>query len=131
MVIFDLIRAVAALAALASPASAEFASAPTVTIALSSFQIAPATIKLAAGRPVILHITNRSGQRHDLTAPAFFAASRIRPSDARLASGGSVQLAREQEVVIALIPQAGTYQVKCARPLHKAFGMSGTIVVSQ
>jgi uncharacterized cupredoxin-like copper-binding protein len=109
--------------ALASPA---IASPTSVQIDLASFSIAPRPIHLAAGRPVRLVFTNRSGGGHDFTARAFFAAAR----DVRGAvADGEVELAGHQTVVVDLIPARGTFKAHCGHFGHKLLGMTGTIVV--
>jgi uncharacterized cupredoxin-like copper-binding protein len=96
---------------------------------LSSFDFTPSTLHLKAGRPVVLHLVNSGSGGHDFTAPAFFAAARIRPQDRAFAGKGSIDLRGGQSVDVALVPKAGTYPLKCSHAFHKTFGMSGRIVV--
>ena len=114
-----------AAAALAFAGSA--AAQPQVqTIELRSFSYSPRTIRLAAGKPVILAFVNRSGDAHDFTAKGFFARARLVSG---MATGGEIELRGGQSRSLTLVPAAGRYRVHCGHFLHKQFGMSGEIVV--
>jgi plastocyanin len=116
---------------LAAPCIAEpnWGQAQRITVVLSSFKFAPATIRLRAGQPVILRLQNGGGAGHDFSAPAFFRAAAIRQQDAGKLAGGSVDVGGRESVDIALIPVAGTYPLRCTHALHSTFGMKGSIVV--
>ena len=118
-----------ALPAAATAQAPDWAGVKRVEVRLSSFDFTPSTLHLKAGRPVVLHLVNSGSGGHDFTAPAFFAAARVRPTDQGSAGKGSVELRGGQSVDIALVPKAGTYPLKCSHAFHKAFGMSGRIVV--
>jgi len=124
---------IAALAAfaLAAPAAAQpdWSHAPRVDVALSSFKFAPAALRLRAGQPVILHLTNTGSGSHDFSAPAFFRAARVRPQDAAKVAGGSVDVDGHGSADIAVVPAAGTYALRCTHAFHAMFGMKGSIVV--
>lgn len=105
----------------------DWAHAQRVEVKLSSFDFTPSTIHLRAGQPVILHLVNTGSGGHDFTAPAFFAAARVRSQDRR--SAGSIELRGHQSVDIGVVPKAGNYPLKCGHAFHKTFGMSGRIVV--
>jgi len=107
----------------ALPASAQ---TPTQSIELRSFSYTPATLHLAAGKPVTLAFVNRSGGSHDFTAKAFFAHSRMVGSSV---PGGEIELKGGQSRSITLIPAAGRYKVHCGHFMHKQFGMTGEIIV--
>jgi plastocyanin len=118
------------LALLALPAAAaaqppDWAHAQRVEVKLSSFDFTPSTIHLRAGRPVVLHLVNTASGGHDFTAPAFFAAARVRNP----AGKGSIEVRGHQSVDVALVPKAGHYPLKCSHAFHKTFGMTGQIVV--
>ena len=101
-------------------------NAPVVVVNLQSYSYSPTPIRLAAGKPVTLQFVNRSGKGHDFTARQFFAAAKIisgRVED------GEVDLGGGKSAIVTLVPAAGTYNVHCSRPLHKAFGMHSVIVV--
>jgi uncharacterized cupredoxin-like copper-binding protein len=119
-------RALLALALLL-PAAALAQDAPQrVEVRLSSFDFNPSTIRLAAGRPIVLHLVNGGDGGHNFAAPEFFAA-------AQGVSGpverGRVEVAGNQSVDIRLTPARGTYRLRCTHTLHTAFGMTGEIVV--
>jgi plastocyanin len=121
---FLLCAAGAAGAQAVGPSQAE-----RVEVKLSSFDFTPSTLHLHSGRPVVLHLVNTASGGHDFTAPAFFAAARLGPRERSLVGKGSVELRGEQSLDIALVPKAGTYPLKCSHAFHKAFGMTGRIVV--
>lgn len=121
-----------ALAVPAAPAVSQpmdFSQAQVVEIALSNFAFTPSDIHLRAGRPTILRLTSTVGGGHNFSAPEFFAAASVRPSDAAAIRNGKVEIAGHQSVEIALVPAAGRYTLKCTHLLHAAMGMRGTITV--
>jgi uncharacterized cupredoxin-like copper-binding protein len=97
-----------------------------VEVRLSSFDFTPSTIRLAAGRPVVLHLVNSGDGGHNFAAPEFFAAARDVTGPVRR---GRVEVAGGQSVDVRLTPARGTYRLRCTHTLHTAFGMSGEIVV--
>ena len=121
--------AIASLPAAAAAQSPDWAHAQRVEVRLSSFNFAPSTLHLRAGRPVVLHLVNTGSGGHDFTAPKFFAAAQVRPQDRAAVGKGSVELSGHRSADIALVPRAGRYPLKCSHTLHKTFGMSGQILV--
>lgn len=115
--------------ALAGAQAPDWSGAQRVEVELSNFDFTPSTLRLRANRPVVLHLVNTGSGGHDFTAPAFFAAARIRPRDRRSIGNGRIELRGHQSVDVALVPKAGTYKLKCSHAFHKAFGMSGRIIV--
>lgn len=111
--------------ALAAPAN----SPPRIDIALSNFDFAPSTLRLVAGQPVQLHLTNRSRGGHSFTAREFFSRARF-VSGASAVRNGEVNLRGHQQVDIVLVPAAGDYPLKCTHSFHKMLGMKGRIIVS-
>lgn len=97
-----------------------------VEVRLSSFDFTPSTIRLAAGRPVVLHLVNGGDGGHNFAAPEFFAAARAVTGPVQR---GRVEVAGGQSVDVRLTPARGTYRLRCTHTLHTAFGMSGEIVV--
>ncbi len=102
---------------------------PVVTVTLSSFQFDPKEVRLAAGKPVILRLSNTASGGHDFGAPEFFAAATIDPAGAARIKKGEVEVGAHQSIDISLVPAAGTYRLKCDHPLHAELGMTGQIVV--
>ena len=86
----------------------------------------PSTIRLAAGRPIVLHLVNSGDGGHNFAAPEFFAAAQGVSGPVRR---GRVEVAGHQSADIRLTPARGTYRLRCTHTLHTAFGMSGEIVV--
>ncbi|MEO7505019.1 MAG: hypothetical protein ABIT69_07545 [Sphingomicrobium sp.] len=110
-----------------------FATAPAlasppveVRIDLASYSIAPKPIHLAAGRPVRLVITNRSGAGHDFTARSLFAAARDVSGPV---NKGSVELAGNQSAVVTLTPARGRYKANCSHFGHSILGMKSLVIV--
>ena len=120
------VAAAAALSLLSgSPGAAQ--SPAQFVVSVYSFGFAPTPIQLAAGRPVTMVFTNRSGSAHDFTAPGFFQHARI------LAGGpltDEVELRPHETKSVTLVPMRGTYQAHCSHFLHKQMGMNDTIVVN-
>ena len=103
------------------------ANPPIVTITLDNYSFLPAPITLAAGQPVRLSFVNRSGRRHDFTAPEFFANAQIL---AGAAPRGRVDVAAGGRATVDLIPAKGQYKVHCAKFTHGMRGMKTTIIVN-
>jgi hypothetical protein len=119
-----------ALAALAIPASAqEWPRAPEYDVLLTSYDIQPEVIRLAAGEPVRLRFVNNSHQRHDFTAPGFFRAARLRRSDMNVVKGGSIRVGPLSTRTIALVPRAGRYRVASRDIRQRVLGMHARIIV--
>ena len=121
---FALILATAALAF----GSTAAATKPTtvVPVALYSYGYAPDPIVLRAGRPVTMVFTNRSDDRHEFKAKAFFRAAQIVSGSAH---EGEIHLRPRQSTSITLIPARGSYRVHCSHFLHTQFGMETTLYV--
>lgn len=119
------LAAIAALS-LISFAPAAAAQPAALTITLQNFRFAPRPIHLRAGQPVTLTFVNRSSGSHDFTAREFFIASRVTTG---MPMNGMIELRGGETKSVSLIPRAGTYPAKCTHFMHKAFGMTDTIVV--
>jgi uncharacterized cupredoxin-like copper-binding protein len=123
---------VALLAALPiAPAAADgLARAAGQRVELVDYKFKPGGIRLAAGKLVVLRLTNSAQQAHEFAAPEFFASATIRPGYAKFINKeGEVEVASGQHVDIALVPKAGAYHLRCNKPGHAALGMVGMIVV--
>jgi uncharacterized cupredoxin-like copper-binding protein len=116
-------------AAIAAPAPAQPANPANVTVRLTSFDFTPSTIRLQAGRPVVLHLVNAASGGHDFSAPAFFAAARIDSGSAGRVRRGAVEVRGRSSVEMRLVPAAGRYRLRCTHLFHSTFGMTGEIVV--
>jgi plastocyanin len=117
---------------LSAPALAQtiaWASAVPINVALSSFAYTPGTVRMPAGQPVRLTLANGGSGGHNFAAPEFFAAATIRPEDRALVRRGIVEVRGRQTLVVALVPRAGRYRLRCTHLLHTGLGMSGEIVV--
>lgn len=122
--------AVLAAAASSSASAQNFARAPVVQVRLADFKFIPPTVQIAAGKPVILRLTNVAEQEHEFAAPQFFSASAVRPGDAKsINKEGEAEVAPGAQVDIGLVAKAGTYHLQCNKPGHAQAGMQGTIVV--
>lgn len=96
------------------------------TILAWSFGFSPRAVHLSAGQPVALTFINRSGSRHDFTAPEFFAASRLISGAIKR---GQVELAPNDSKTVVLVPRRGIYMAHCSHFMHKQLGMAAEIVV--
>lgn len=110
---------------LASTASQDTA-ARTIEVRLSSFDFTPKTIRLRAGRPVVLHLVNSGGGGHNFAAPQFFAAA---AGVSGPVVNGTVEVPGRRSADVRLSPARGTYRLRCTHTLHSTFGMRGEIVV--
>ena len=117
------------LLALAAPSAVAQTQPPTVEVRLSSFDYSPREIRLRAGQPVILSLTNASGGGHDFSAPDFFAAARILPGGTAAPDRGRIEVPSRQTRTIRLVPARGRYRLRCTHTLHSTRGMRGRIVV--
>lgn len=114
----------------APPAAPDWAHAEIVTVRLSSFHFAPATIRLKAGRIYDLHLENQSSGGHDFAARQFFTAARIMDADLGKVVRGKVSIDGATSIDVRVVaPPAGTYKLRCTHFMHGAFGMTGEIVV--
>jgi plastocyanin len=115
---------------LAVPAAAPAQTAPrTVDVQLTSFDFAPRELRLRAGAPVILRLTNPGGGGHNFSAPSFFAAAAIAPGQNVILRDGAIEVPSRQTVTLRLTPARGSYRLRCTHTLHTAFGMRGRIIV--
>ena len=119
------------LLALAAPAEAapDWREAREYDVLLSSFDIQPQSIAFKAGEPVRLRLINNSSIAHSFSAKDFFASGEVRPRDARLISGGKVDVGPGDTREVLIVPKAGRYSARCANLFHRVMGMSARIVV--
>jgi plastocyanin len=124
-----------ALAASSMPASSQQRNAaavndaPILTVRMSNFAFDPDHLRLKAGIPVRLRLTNESSGGHDFSAPEFFAASGFPPGSSA-PPDGAVAVGSRQTVEIVIVPHTpGAYRVECTHFLHSLFGMHGTVEV--
>lgn len=112
-----------------APASVDFANAAEQRVELSNFDFTPREVRLRAGRPYALVLTNVASGGHDFAAPEFFAAALVMPAEASLIAEGEIDVPPGQTRTVHLVPAAGTYKVVCTHTGHALLGMTGTIVV--
>jgi len=114
-----------------APAAAHhFDKAAAQPVRLVDYRFEPGAIRLTAGKPVILRLSNSAQQPHEFAAPEFFASATIRPGDVKFINKeGEAEVAPGQHVDVGLVPKAGTYHLQCNKPGHAALGMRGTIIV--
>ena len=111
-----------ALAAAAQPSEPD----RVVDVELTSFDYDPEIIRLRAGEPVVLRLSNPGSGGHNFSAPAFFAsASRV----AGPVRAGAVEVPSHRTVEIRLVPARGEYRLRCTHTFHSTLGMRGRIVV--
>ncbi len=119
------------LALLAAPASAapEWRQARDYEVRLSSFDIAPRTMRFRAGEPLRLRLVNVSGQTHSFDADGFFAAAQVRGREARAIRSGKVIVPPNDVREILLVPRAGSYSAHSGSLFNRLLGMTGRIIV--
>jgi plastocyanin len=110
------------------PQQPDWNLAATAEVTLRSFSFAPNMLRLEAGVPVRLILTDAKGS-HNFSAPQFFAAARIIPEDRAKLANGKVELGAGESVTLRLVPGAGTFKFTCTHLLHTSFGMKGRIIV--
>jgi uncharacterized cupredoxin-like copper-binding protein len=111
-------------------ASIDWSTAKTMTVKLTDFDFVPSDLTFDAAQPVKLVLVNDGSDRHDFSAPTFFAAAALRQGSAGPA-GGKVAVDKGQSTEIDLVPGApGKYPLTCTEFLHELFGMTGTITVA-
>ena len=101
-------------------------AARTVEVQLTSFDFNPDEIRLTAGQPIVLRLTNPGRGGHNFSAPQFFAAARV---DAGPVEDGAVEVPGHRAVEVRLVPAAGRYRLRCTHIFHTTLGMRGTIIV--
>jgi hypothetical protein len=132
-----LVRFAFAALLLAVPAAAqrqearqpEWRTAIEADVLLHPFRYEPRTIRLVAGRPVVLRFVNDGFANLSFRAPRFFAASLIRRSDRRHVRNGGLRLRPGERVSIALVPAPGRYSARSGYLLHRLRGMTARIIV--
>ena len=121
---------IAALSILAWAPAATAQAPATIEVHLSNFKFSPSTIVLKKGQPYVLRLVNDSGGGHDFTAREFFSSAAVSPGDRAMIADGEVEVPGKQVREIHLTAsRAGSYKLRCTHTFHKAFGMSGRIVV--
>lgn len=117
----------AALPATAS-AAADWRQAREVELVVSSFDIAPGTVRAKAGEPVRLRLVNRSGQTHRITAPALFASARMRSRDRKMVQGDRITVAPGETLELVLVSPPGRYRLRSPNIAYRLLGMSAELV---
>ena len=124
------LRFAAALAAALAPVFGAQAHVQLVTITMSNYAYAPATLELLAGSDYQLHFVNTSSKSHDFSAPELFAAGTIGADDRTKVKDGAVEVDEGATVDIRFTPtKKGSYKFRCTHFLHAGFGMTGTATV--
>lgn len=120
----------AALCLTAAPAAAQdWRAAPEYDVLLTTYDIAPAEIRLPADRPVRLRFVNNSNQGLTFSAGRFFRASKGRSRDGDMVKGGRIAVPALSTRTVVLVPKAGRYKVRGGTMFHRLLGMNGRIVV--
>jgi uncharacterized cupredoxin-like copper-binding protein len=117
--------------ALAAPAAAqtEWRQARDYEVLLSSFDIQPDPIRLKAGEPLRLRLTNNSSIAHSFNSEAFFAKAQVRPRERELTKRGKIEVPAGTSREILLVPAAGRYSARCGSLYHRLLGMRADIIV--
>lgn len=123
--------AVLACLAFAAPAAAqpEWRQAREYEVLLSSFDIQPDPIRLKAGEPLRLRLTNNSTIAHSFNSEAFFRKADVRPRERELTKRGRIEVPAGGSREILLVPAAGRYSARCGNLYHRLVGMRADIIV--
>jgi len=109
---------------------ADWSTAQPVEVVLTNFKFTPKDLHLHHGQAYRLHFVNNGSGGHDFSAPEFFAASDVEPTDGAALKDGRVELAKGETRDVRVIPRTpGEYKVECTHMMHAAFGMRGSITV--
>ena len=112
-------------------AATDWSKAKEIDVAMTDFEFTPSQLTVTAGQPVRLILTNTGTDRHDFSAPTFFADAAFRTGGAAPAKG-KISLAKDEKAEVDLVPgKAGQYDLDCTEFLHDLFGMTGHIAVVQ
>lgn len=84
--------------------AADWTGAGCAEVVLDEDGIRPARIVLPQGRPVRLHIVNRSPQNRDFRAPRFFATVAPRTGEGLLAIAGAIEVPGHGSRDIVVVP---------------------------
>jgi len=120
---------------IAAISAADWGAAEAVTVTLDEFSFTPDALTFRGGRTYALTLVNAGGSAHTFTAPEFFRAVAMRPPGPGQGAHGeapleSVALGEGESRTLEFVAVTpGTYALKCERPLHSTFGMTGTIVI--
>ncbi|HEY0148390.1 MAG TPA: hypothetical protein VGB70_05240 [Allosphingosinicella sp.] len=115
---------------LAAPAAAQdMRMAPEYDVLLSTYDIAPAEIRLAADRPVRLRFVNNSNNGLAFAAGRFFREAKARTRDGERIKNGRISVPPLSTRTVVLVPKKGRYKVQGGTLFHRVMGMRGRIVV--
>ena len=101
----------------------------TVNVQLTSFDFTPSAIRLRAGEPIVLRLTNSGSGGHNFSAPQFFSAATVPAGQGVAVRNGAIEVPGHQTVSLRLTPARGSYRLRCTHTLHTTFGMKGQITV--
>ena len=117
--------------ALALPASLLRAAGSdpiTINVVMIDYKFQPDHLTLQHGVPYRLHLENHGKETHELTAPTFFAASKIdNPSVLNREHSEIVMQPGDVKDLLVTPGTPGTYDLRCAD--HDWNGMTGGITV--
>jgi uncharacterized cupredoxin-like copper-binding protein len=124
-------RGTAAIAGLAVTFVVAGCGTAAIAVQAMEYRFAPETIRVAAGQPVRLVLTNAGQLEHDLVVERL-PAKGVRAPGGQHGHGGEVaaHALPGRQAWVELTPTApGTYDVSCTVPGHKDLGMRGTLIV--
>ena len=98
-------------------AQAPVAGAPMLGVSFVDFAFSPREIRVKAGQPVNLRISNQGGILHDLTIPTLGYQAVVQPG--------------QQSTVGMSVSEPGTYEFFCSVPGHREAGMVGRLIVER
>ena len=124
-----LLLLVVAVPATAQPREPEWRLAREEQVLVRVGRFEPDVLRLESGRPTRLVFHNNSRSRLSISAPSFFAASRVHPRDAEHIGRGGLVLAPGETRSITLVPYEGSYGLSSGSWLRRTLGMRARIIV--
>lgn len=123
-----------ALAACSSGATTTSSGPQEFTIEASEFKFQPATVEVAAGRPVKIVMRNKGAIEHDWSIMKIPMMGKKESSMGGHDMGNQPELHMNatagQTAQVEFTPtEKGTYQIACTVAGHREAGMVGTLVV--
>jgi uncharacterized cupredoxin-like copper-binding protein len=107
----------------------DWSKAQAVGVVTVEYAFKPANLTFRKGVAYRLHIDNQGKETHEVTAPAFFKAIRIR--DPKVVNADLTEIViqpGEQKDLLFVAKQPGSYDLKCSD--HDWAGMVGGITIT-
>jgi len=109
-------------------AHVDWSKAQTVNVVAVEYDFKPNHLAFQSGLPYRLHLENRGGEMHELTAPEFFKSVLVKNPDVLAREGTDLVVEPHESKDLFFVPRRpGHYSLICAD--HDWAGMTGDITV--